>query len=54
MGIGGWPSCGNRKRAGFTSNPNGPSAVFHQFNTGARVSFGINSGSTSRKVCLPA
>ncbi len=85
VGIGGWPSCGNRKRAGFTSNPDGPSVVFHQFNTGARVSFGnhtgatkandpcygvfvtatayrgsnsesfgINSGSKSRKVCLPA
>jgi hypothetical protein len=85
VSIGGWPSCGNRKRAGFTSNPDGPSAVFHQYNTGARVSFanhtgatkandpcygvfvsatayrgsdsesfGINSGSKSRKVCLPA
>ncbi len=46
VSIGGWPSCGNRKRAGFTSNPDGPSAVFHQYNTGARVSFANHTGAT--------
>jgi len=85
VSVGGWPSCGYRMQAGFTSNPDGPSAVFHQYNTGAQVSFGdhagatkandpcygvfvsatadrgsnsesfgINSGSKSKKVCLPA
>ena len=46
MSVGGWPSCGNRKRAGFTGNPDGPSAVFHQYDTGAQVSFGDHAGAT--------
>jgi hypothetical protein len=50
VSVGGWPSCGSRKRASHSSSY-GPGGSYTQNNTGSPTKFGNFTGSTSHVPC---